>query len=674
MLWFRGFKREFIALEDNVVPQVPRPGSPELIRIFLCVAVAVLFAQVTTSRAQIRVGPNVLVSKAHSELVHDEVLLNADPSNPDRLIGCSLAKTNDGILVSAGTPPWYGIAYMSDDAGKTWRLATEFKHTETAVGLDNHCAFGVDGTAFFITGVAETSPAKSDPPRDDLDHKPDSYDYLLSRRSTDGGHTWSDWLTVVQGTYTDRQYIIADDTNGKYRGRVYITGQSGVRSVDNEDQGTALTLWRSLDSGATYERPLKRLGAKLESLFNPWNPVIMSDGTLALPFIDISGITGEGGNKQPYVLKIVFSRDGGDSFSKSYKIADIRQNPPIVHTPYVLAVDRSEGPFKDRLYMTWADEKAKHSEVLLSYSADKGKTWSKPIIVNDDRPRPIKNALSDKGPDDDIPAVTVNRGGIVGLMWYDRRDFADNQGYWARFSASLDGGETWSPSVKVSEKPNTYMHGEIPALATEVLKHKDDDKAPKDPNPHVGVDVGRYEWITGGHTSGLAADGAGRFHALWIDNRTGIHQVYSSQIDVTGAAVKNGSPALADLADVSDKVDLQVLSTSYDEKAQTVTISARLKNHSKDTLRGPMKARVVVLQSDFAVPHVANADNQMAGTGAVWDFSSLLNNGELKPDETTQAKTLLFHLQDVWPLDISAHEGVYNRSLVNFEAKVLAKQ
>ncbi len=38
--------------------------------------------------------------------------------------------------------------------------------------------------------------------------------------------------------------------------------------------------------------------------------------------------------------------------------------------------------------------------------------------------------------------------------------------------------------------------------------------------------------VTGGDTAGLAASPDGRFHALWIDNRTGIQQVWTAPITV----------------------------------------------------------------------------------------------------------------------------------------------
>jgi len=42
--------------------------------------------------------------------------------------------------------------------------------------------------------------------------------------------------------------------------------------------------------------------------------------------------------------------------------------------------------------------------------------------------------------------------------------------------------------------------------------------------------------IQPGHTAGLAADANGIFHPLWIDGRTGINQVFTADVTVTGNA------------------------------------------------------------------------------------------------------------------------------------------
>jgi hypothetical protein len=64
-------------------------------------------------QGQITIGPNIHVSKAHREMAHNEVLLSADPLNPSRLIGCTMAFSpkQNKILT---------IVYVSADGGKNW--------------------------------------------------------------------------------------------------------------------------------------------------------------------------------------------------------------------------------------------------------------------------------------------------------------------------------------------------------------------------------------------------------------------------------------------------------------------------------------------------------------------------------------------------------------------------
>ena len=103
-----------------------------------------------------------------------------------------------------------------------------------------------------------------------------------------------------------------------------------------------------------------------------------------------------------------------------------------------------------------------------------------------------------------MATIAVNGAGVVGVLWYDRREFPAAEGYRPRFAASLDGGASWSPSVAVSTAPNARAAQQGPDYL---------------PN--------------GGDTAGLAAAADGRFHALWIDNRTGVQQVWTAAITVT---------------------------------------------------------------------------------------------------------------------------------------------
>jgi len=138
-----------------------------------------------------------------------------------------------------------------------------------------------------------------------------------------------------------------------------------------------------------------------------------------------------------------------------------------------------------------------------------------PRIVSDD-----EGALKPGDrPNNFMPMIAVNRKGIVGISWYDRRDNPDNLGYCPRFRASLDGGRTWLPSIRVSTSANLV----------------NDEKETR---------------FNSGDTTGLTADASGIFHPLWIDNRSGVHQMWTTTVTVPGAGVR----CLADMSGASREI------------------------------------------------------------------------------------------------------------------------
>ncbi len=122
-----------------------------------------------------------------------------------------------------------------------------------------------------------------------------------------------------------------------------------------------------------------------------------------------------------------------------------------------------------------------------------------PLVISDDK----ATLAPAQEPNNFMPMVAVNKNGVVGICWYDRRENPDNLGYCVRFSASLDGGNTWLPSTRVSTHANVVYEAE------------------------------HYLHLNGGDTAGLTADSEGMFHLLWIDNRTGIHQMWTATVRIS---------------------------------------------------------------------------------------------------------------------------------------------
>src|SRR3712207_8750402 len=55
------------------------------------------------------------------------------------------------------------------------------------------------------------------------------------------------------------------------------------------------------------------------------------------------------------------------------------------------------------------------------------------------------------------PSVAVNKDGVVGLTWYERRKEAGGECQHLYFTASLDGGKSFLPQVRRSEEHTSEL-------------------------------------------------------------------------------------------------------------------------------------------------------------------------------------------------------------------------
>ena len=588
-------------------------------------------------QGQITVGPNIHVSKARADMTHNEVLLSADPLNPSRLIGCTMAfsPTQNKVVT---------LVYISSDGGKNWDLT--LTNDRGIHSGDPACTFGVDGSAYFTA----------------IERMESGSQRLLVYRSKDGGKTWSSpTILIGSGIVVDRPYVMADQSGSSYQGRVYVYSLITNRTVDGETTGYHIALWRSLDGGLNYEGPIVRTPNRFG--YHLANGVVVSDGTLICLVSELDsqkrndGQVGSQYRKAEVpngTLKVIVSRDGGSSIEPAFKIGEIyydwRTQSSVIPS---LGADRGSGQFKDRIYAAWSDGRYGRTQILVSHSSDKGKTWSKPQIVNDDQP-----TMGD-GPDNFMPVVAVNRDGVVAVMWYDRRDNPNSFGYSVRLSASLDGGETWQPSVRVSEVPKT-LDTENWTISGTVLRS----------GGAFLLLLRRVEWVTGGHTAGMAADSNGVFHPFWVDNRTGVSQIWTAPVAVKAPVNRNGSADLAQLEDISTSVSVELTNCAYESSSKTVSCNARLKNIANHTLHGPFKLRLIGLRSELGQPSVVNADNGESGAGGVWDFSQKVNGRSLEPNQVSDIKQLRFRIANPRPF---RQGDLFRYSLIELDARVLGR-
>jgi len=161
-------------------------------------------------------------------------------------------------------------------------------------------------------------------------------------------------------------------------------------------------------------------------------------------------------------------------------------------------------------------------------------------------------------------------------------------------------------------------------------------------------------------------------HPVWIDNRDGVAQMWTTKIRVDGRAVANGDASLSSLTDVTGRVALELINMSYDKQSSTVTGYAYVRNESTDTIEGPIKARVVELTSAVGTPAiVSGVENRMTGPGAVFDFTPLTSSGRLMPGAQTAPLKISIRLAN--PKSLAPEgRGAPTTTFVYLRTKVLA--
>lgn len=589
--------------------------------------------------APITVGPNVQVSRAHADATHYEVLAAADPRHAGRLIVGS-------FLYPEGGAPKGTVVYSSRDGGRTWTPTLE--GDALADTSDPATAYGPAGTAYYT--ASDLGPLGT----------PRERRRMLLFRSGDGG--WS-WDGPFPFTYSDREYITVDGTGGRYHGRVYVNGNNRVPYGISD-----FVVFSSTDGGRTFQGPGKRAGFGSFGASSMGNAVVTSDGRLIGVFVDDS------------LLQSIASSDGGVSLEPAVTI-DAGYTQPgnrkgahnnVVSMP-VMAIDRSSGPFRDRLYVVWGDRRTGRSRIYFAMSADGGATWSAARVIDDTPPG--------TGTDQFMANVAVNGAGVVGVTWYDRRDHADDLGWDVRFTASVDGGASFSPSVRVSEQGSTFgADTRWTALLASVTGPSDRDG----PGIRIRIALNSFTFL-GGDTAGLVADAAGVFHPVWVDNRTGVPQIWTAAVAVDPhlleAATRAAAPPasappggrrgggnrpqpMAKVAptgplppaaippgesDVSDVVTVDVMAAYHDPAAAMVTLRARLRNTSGTAVRGPFQVTLLELGSQLGGVAVVGDNSATAGTGRAGRTGWFFPEAELAAGAASRPQTWRFRLSDVRP-------------------------
>lgn len=593
-------------------------------------------------------GGSFPISADNPKNPHYESHLAIDPRDSKHMIATSTVHE---------APDGRSWVYATFDGGRHWiRGRTKSGDKTLFSGGDAVVYFDRTGTAFFVTGAKVGNPKVGEESK------------TLIGRSTDGGRTWSE----LRLPYRDRPWLAFDESGapgrfeaGPYDHYIYFAGMNSQELRDGRP-GNAIVFSRSTDGGKTFSNGELLLhddtGVDREATLNPGaltDMLVGPGGVLVVPFVAYTQAPGtpaadlEKQDTYSNELRILVSDDGGRTFGA------MRTGPSMhaikgfrgMHSTSAAraAIDLSRGPNRSRIYVVWSEWNAakKRYAVEVARSSDLGKTWAT-AIVNDD--------ATDHDPSN--PAIAVNGDGIVAVIWNDRRDDANGE-CWRLYGAlSADGGESFGRNVKLSDAPtctNTPGNWQLDTWA-----QTDSWSDPKHPMPGFGLTAFvPVRFPNGGDTQGLVADREGRFHAAWIDGRTGVLQLRLNDFSVEPglvAAVRSANaagvsdskePPPAGGADLTQRLELDVSHPAIDFERGELSVTVRVKNPTAEPVRGPIDLVMAKMLNwrakamGLANFRVSNADDRGTGDGARWTFSA--GPGEvLAPGGLTPSRVLKF--------------------------------
>jgi hypothetical protein len=319
-------------------------------------------------------------------------------------------------------------------------------------------------------------------------------------RSTDGGATWSPLVNATAGTTNrlvshDKEWLMADTSNSRHRGNLYLSW-TRFTNIFTEDTGIAFA--RSTDGGRSWSKyqlignPADAAGFVQASTIavGPDGEVYVSYFDTRIPGIAVVKSTDGGVTFGPPVTAL---RDPGGRFGRN--LAGGFELFPGAS----LDADRGTGPTRGVVYLSTTikpENPRDEADVVVAASTDGGATWNAPVKVSDE----------ETDTDQFMSSLAVMPGGLLGVMWYDRRnDPRNNVLVDVYMSTSTDGGRTFSPNRRLTANNwpfvptpfgfRTAYHGDYNQMSASeagFLVCWADDRSGTDPDVYANL-VGPYD-------------------------------------------------------------------------------------------------------------------------------------------------------------------------------------
>lgn len=366
--------------------------------------------------------------------VFENVLIAAstkeDPFGPCEPTICVNPKNTKNVAAGAILNRYY----WSDDGGRTWQNGA----LTSSSGVFGDPVIIADWSGNFYYAHLSDPEGKGW-------SSPKLLDRIVIQKSADGGKTYDDgsWCGLRHPKDQDKQWLVADPKTGHLL--CTWTEFDKYDSKDTANDRSRILFAKSADGGKTWSKDLA---------INQFDGDCLDDDNTTEGAVPAFGPNGEIYVAWSWNNKIWFDRsdDGGKTWlAKDILVSeqpggwsfDIPGITRCNGMP-VLVCDLSNGPNRGTLYVNWADQRNgdNDTDIWLSKSTDGGKTWSKPLRVNDDK----------KGKHQFFTWLAVDQTtGYLYTLFYDRRDHDDKRTD-VYVAVSRDGGKSFK-NLKVSKEP-----------------------------------------------------------------------------------------------------------------------------------------------------------------------------------------------------------------------------
>ncbi len=381
------------------------------------------------------VGSNVpVVGEAAPDRQQVETTVAVDPHNPNVLV----AGAQDLRLKGVSEHRWMGY-YRSIDGGQSWTnsLMPGYPGDTSLQGLasplhrsnatsDPVLAFDRLGDVYYTGLVFNISAAGP------LGNGPIGNLVLFVAKYTNDGATYSGATLITGPLSADKPWIAVDTTGGPNDGNVYVAFDAALAA----SSPFATLFTRSIDGGKSFSAPFyapaDQTGGLPGVTVDPAGNVYVSSDAFDpitsanLNYTQVSKIINGGTTLVQNVRAVNPAHwvTSGSSIGASFRAFTI---------PQITADARG-------VYVVFDDTRLGNSNVYVTRSTDSGSTWSTPVEVND--------VLAGQH---FFPTITAS-GGIMDVAWYDSRFNTGSPmtSLDVFFADSLDGGVSFSPSVRVT--------------------------------------------------------------------------------------------------------------------------------------------------------------------------------------------------------------------------------